>query len=212
MVYLFYGEDEIAKKRSLESLKKKFLNPATLEFNFDLLHAKETDLLVLQEILSRIPLDSPRRIVIIKDTLRLSPKIKDFLIGYVKKPTADTILILDLYQRKPQDAFLKAIMPYVKILNFGEAEYVSTFKLCDELERKRITPALNILHRLLSCGEKAERILGGLRYHWERNTALSPQERARRLNLLLNCDIDIKRGRLRPEFSLEKLLVNLCCF
>lgn len=212
MIYLFIGEDEIAKKEKLQEIKRQSLNPASADFNYELLYAKELNLPALQEVLSRLPINSPKRIAVIKDATKLSEKIKDFLINYAKNPAADIILLLDISRRDALDPFLKAIAPYTKAVNFHQAVRANTFKLCDELERKMITPALKMLHQLFLEGEKPERILGGLRYRWERDCALSARERTRRLNLLLNCDRDIKRGRLRPEFSLEKLLISLCCF
>jgi len=52
--------------------------------------------------------------------------------------------------------------------------------------------------------------MGGLRYAWERG--VHPAEAKRRLRLLLECDIDIKAGRIKPEFALERLIVRLCAF
>ncbi|MDD5044018.1 MAG: hypothetical protein PHH69_04590 [Candidatus Omnitrophica bacterium] len=212
MVYLFIGEDESAKKEKLQQIKSEFLNPASSEFNYDLLYAKETDVLSLQEILSRLPVNSPKRLVVLKEAQKSSQKIKDFLLEYVKAKHNDVILVLDIARQDARDSFLKGLSVHAKVINLGTAVYTSTFKLCDDLERKRISAALGILHQLLSEGEKPERILGGLRYCWERNYGLNPREKARRLNLLLNCDIDIKRSRLKADFSLEKLLISLCFF
>jgi hypothetical protein len=61
----------------------------------------------------------------------------------------------------------------------------------------------------LQNGERPEMILGGLRSNYERNV-FKPLERRKRLKLLLNCDIEIKTGRLKPELALEKLVAGLC--
>ena len=212
MVYLFVGEDEIAKAQKLKELKRKYLNPASLEFNYDLLYGKETSLAGLQEILSRISANSPKRMVVIKEADKLSPPARDFLTGFAKKARADIILVLDFPHPQAKAGFLKQISFSAQILQFAQRPPANTFKLCDELERKRIAPALKILQQLLREGEKPERILGGLRWCWERDYSLTPREKARRLRLLLNCDTDIKSGRLRPDFSLEKMLVTLCFF
>jgi DNA polymerase III delta subunit len=66
-----------------------------------------------------------------------------------------------------------------------------------------------VLNQLLKKGERPERILGGLRYSWE-NSIATPLETRRRLKALLNCDIDIKTGRLKADFALERLVVSLC--
>ncbi len=67
----------------------------------------------------------------------------------------------------------------------------------------------NIERRLLENGERPERILGGLRYAVEKTT-YHPLESKKRLKFLLNCDTDIKTGRLKAEFALERLVVALC--
>ncbi|MFY9402453.1 MAG: hypothetical protein WAQ07_03455, partial [Candidatus Omnitrophota bacterium] len=69
--------------------------------------------------------------------------------------------------------------------------------------------ALKILKNLIKEGQKPEMILGALRYSLQSNT-LSPLLLRRRIKLLLNCDIEIKTGRFKPVFALEKLVVNLC--
>jgi len=212
MIYLFIGEDELTKQEKLKDLKAEFLNPASVDFNYELLYAKEIELNSLQEIFSRLPVNSQKRVVVVKDAVRLSEKVKEFLVQYAKKPYPHIILVLDVLHRDTKDQFLKAITPHAKLVSFQEAVHTNTFKLCDDLERKSITLALKTLHQLLGEGEKPERILGGLRYRWERDYGLNPKEKTRRFSLLLNCDIDIKRGRLKPEFSLEKLCINLCCF
>ena len=58
-------------------------------------------------------------------------------------------------------------------------------------------------------GEKPERIIGGLRYAWAKGNVYSAEAK-KKLKALLNCDIDIKTGRLRPDFALEKLVIKLC--
>ena len=67
----------------------------------------------------------------------------------------------------------------------------------------------HFLSKLLEEGERPERILGGLRYAWERDAA-SPLETRRRLKALLTCDIEIKTGKIKPVFALERLVIKLC--
>jgi len=66
-----------------------------------------------------------------------------------------------------------------------------------------------VLNQLLENGEKPEWILSGLRYAWGKNIA-TPLEKKRRLKFLLDCDMDIKTGKLKPVFVLEKLIIKLC--
>jgi DNA polymerase III delta subunit len=208
-VYLFLGQDNSSKHTVLNRLKEKFLPKETEEFNRDILYAKELSLKDLQEKLLFLPLKLGKRIVVIKNAQDLKDEIKDFLGKYVRNPQAQTILVLDIEKIKPRDEFIGQIKRFVQICHFTEERHLDVFALSRQIEFKKAAVSLEILDHLLKNGEKPERILGGLRASWERNTA-DPAQARKRIKLLLQCDIDIKTGRLKPTFALERLIVNLC--
>ncbi|RKY30822.1 MAG: hypothetical protein DRP74_06190 [Candidatus Omnitrophota bacterium] len=210
-VYLFVGEDTFAKARQLAKLKKDFLSPETQDFNLDILYAKELDLFSLQEKLLSLPLKSKKRIIVVKDINRLRQNIKDFLINYVKSPAAGIILVLDAETFPRKDEFLKKVSKHANLYRFREPVRLDAFALCRSIDSQKAAYSLRILHQLIKNGEKPERILGGLRYAWERNE-FTYAERKKRLRLLVNCDAAIKTGRLKAVFALERLIVDLCCF
>lgn len=211
MCYLFIGEDSFSKDIKLEKIKQEFLSKETQAFNFDCLYARELDLRKFQEALLRLPIKAKKRIILIRGASKLKEDIKEYLIRYFKKPKQHALLILDVDRLDKNDDFLRRISRYASVLRFKEREILNTFRLSEEIDRRRINSGLKVLNRLLSDGEKPERIMGGLRYCWQKNY-LPLQERNRRLRLLLNCDIDIKTGKLKPALALERLIVGLCCF
>lgn len=209
MVYLFIGEDSLSKDIKLERIKQEFLPPVEKNFNLDVLYAKELDLLTLQERIRTLPLKSKKRIIVIKDAQRLGDNIKKFILDYVKHAPPSVILVLDISQKNYKDEFISHLCRYAQVCRFRESVQLDTFALAHPIETKRLDFALRLLSQLLKDGEKPERILGGLRYIWERDS-ISGIETRKRLKALLDCDIDIKTGRLRPDFALEKLVVRLC--
>jgi DNA polymerase III delta subunit len=211
MAYLFIGQDSFSKDLKLEKIKEEVFSKEVEQFNFDCLYARELDLLKLQEVLLRLPLKAKKRLILIRDADKLKDNIKEYLIGYFKKPSAHVLLILDINHVDKNDVFFQTLSKYLKIFRFEEEQAPDTFKLSEEIDRKRINSSLRILSALLLNAERPERIMGGLRYHWQKSY-LPYQERNRRLKLLLNCDIDIKTGKLKPAFALERLLINLCCY
>ncbi|MBU0709155.1 MAG: hypothetical protein KJ793_00380 [Candidatus Omnitrophica bacterium] len=211
MTYLFLGQDSFSKSTQLKKIKEEFLVQGTEHFNFDVFYAKELNLKLLQERLLSLPVNSPRRIVVIKGAQKLKEDLKSFLIRYVKSPFKKIILILDIEQQSKSDAFLNNISRYVKTIRFAEVREPDTFTLSRSIELKRPDNALRVLDRILKNGERPERILGGLRYAWERGV-VTPAESKRRLTLMLSCDREIKTGRLKPVFALEKLVISLCFF
>jgi len=211
LLYLLVGQDSSAKDVMLERLKKEFL-PADLEkFNFDILYARELSLKILQERLLELPVKSKKRLVLIKGAGQIKTDCKEFLLSYCRKPPANIILVLDTDKSDPRDEFINNFARHAQVSRFQEKARLDTFMLSRRITSNQAAEALGILRQLLENGEKPERILGGLRYSCEKESS-SLQETKRRMKLLINCDIEIKTGRVKPDFALEKLVVSLSAF
>src|SRR4030042_3584194 len=194
-VYLFLGQDPSSKHIVLNRLKERFLPKETEEFNQDILYGRELSLNGLQEKLLFLPFKLGKRIVVVKNAQDLKDELKDFLVGYVRNPQAQIILVLDIEEIKAKDEFVGTIKRFTQVCYFREEKHVDVFALSRQIELKKPSPSLEILDYLLKHGEKPERILGGLRASWERNITDSAQAQ-KRMKLLLACDIDIKTGRI----------------
>ncbi|MCX5712183.1 MAG: hypothetical protein NTY47_03795 [Candidatus Omnitrophica bacterium] len=208
-VFLFTGADSASKDAQIKELKRKFFNEKLEQFNCDTFYAKDLELTELQEKILSLPVNSEKRVIVVRQAQNLKPNIKDFIISFIKHDPYRTILVLDMERSDKRDEFIKQLLPIAKKVTFEEPEIINTFTLSRQIELKRMDQALKLLNRLLEEGEKPERILGGLRHTWERNTAALP-ERKKRLKLLLSCDLDIKTSRMKTAFALEKLVVSLC--
>jgi len=209
MIYVLAGEDTLAKDVLMNKLKAEFLPLHLEEFSLDTLYAKELTLASLQERLLCLPVNDGKRVVVIKDAQELKNDIKEFLVVYVKAPQAGVVLIIDFASYRPSAAFIKNISSYAQVCRFKEQEASDTFTLCRLLDSRKAAACLKTLQQLLKNGERPERILGGLRSSWMRNSS-NPAELKKKLKLLLTCDLDIKTGRLKPAFALERLIIKLC--
>ncbi len=209
MVYLFIGQDSPAKEIALKRIKKESLPQGLEQFNFDLLYAEELSLKTLQERLLGIPVQSSKRVLFVKNSGELRKEVEDFIIQWSKELRENIILVLDIEQQGKKEHFIRSINKYAKVVRFKETVPFNTFTLSRQIEERRPDNALKILSQLIKDGERPERILGGLRYSLENNMKNVIGLR-RRIKLLLNCDIEIKTGKLKPVFALEKLVINLC--
>jgi DNA polymerase III delta subunit len=209
MVYLLIGQDIAAKEIQLKKIKQESFSQDLQDFNLDTLYANEVTLKDIQERFLLIPLKSEKRVIVIKEADSLDEDSRNFLLAYSKKPLKQLVLVLDFQQYDYKDEFMKAISAHALVMRFKEITNPDTFVLNRQIELKKTDSALNILNQLLKNGEAPERILGGLRFAWEKQD-ITGQSAKKKLRLLLNCDIEIKTGRLRPAFALEKLVVNLC--
>jgi DNA polymerase III delta subunit len=211
MVYLLIGQDIQAKVAQLKKIKQEFLPQELQDFNLDTLYAKEATLKDIQERFLAIPLKSAKRIIVIKDADFLSEESRDFILAYSKKPHKQLVLVLDFDHYDYKDEFIKGVSAHAVLLRYKETVNPDTFTLNRQIDLKKTDLALRLLNQLLKNGEAPERILGGLRYAWEKQDTRTPAAK-RKLKLLLNCDLEIKTGRLAPVFALEKLVVSLCGF
>lgn len=211
MFYLFVGEDYFSKDKHLEKIKRQFFSKDVEFLNYDVLFAQDLTIEEFQEALKRLPQDAKKRIVLIREADFLKGQIRDYICTYIKKQFPKVILILDFREFNKKDKFVQFLLRYTKPFYFHPKEILDTFRLAKEIEHRRIKTAFKILHNLLLEGTKPETILGGLRYSWQ-NSNLSVQEKTKRLSLLLEADLSIKTGKLKPVLALEKLLFSLCCF
>jgi len=211
MVYLLIGSDIVSKEAQLKKIKQEFLPKELQDFNLDNLYAKEITLKDIQEHLLGIPLKSAKRITIIKDADDLDEYSRNFLLAYSKNPHKQLVLVLDFQHYDYKDEFIKNISAQARVLRFKEEINPDAFALSRQIALRKTDLAIRLLGQLLKAGEAPEKILGGLRYSWEKQDSGTKDSR-KKLKMLLNCDVEIKTGRLSPAFALEKLVVSLCSF
>jgi DNA polymerase III delta subunit len=211
MIYLFIGEDNFSKDTKLKRLKEEYLTRQSEQFNLDILYAHELNLKEFQERLLRLPFKAKKRLVIVKDSQRLKEDIKKFLLSYARKPYPHVVLVLDIQRYIFKDSFTRQMSQMGRVIRFRESAKLDTFALSRAIEGRRAHYCLDILRQILEKGDKPEQIMGGLRYVWDQDIR-RPKEARKRLGLLLDCDIAIKTGRLKPRMALERLVTQLCCF
>ena len=218
MFYLFIGEDESAKRDKINSLKSELLEKGFEDFNCESFYAKELTLPLFKEALSRLPLESPQRIVVIKDVFKLKDELKDYLAAQIEKLPEDLILILEsAVIPKTESAFVNKISRYGKVIPFKAKEKIDAFGLARAIERKDASFALNLLVDLFRNGERPEMILGALRHRFVKSDSFSSatdnlklKEKKEKVGLLMEADLNLKTGKVKPEFALEILVVKLC--
>jgi len=207
-VYLLTGPDSPSKDSAIHKIKEQFLPQHLQDFNFDRLYASDLRLKDLQERFLSFPVKAKKRVIIIKNAQKLTPDVKAYILKYIQRPAQHLVLILDLDTVAYKDAFVRDVARLTRTY-VNEEPRLDTFVLIRQIESRKVGFALKVLRQLLDKGERPERILGGLRHAFENKTHNSLATR-KQLRILLTCDIDIKTGRIKPEFALEKLVVDLC--
>lgn len=215
MLYLFIGQDSpyqdsslSCKDLQLKKIKERSFPKEMEQFNLDLLYGDGLKLKELQERLLLLPVEAGCRVIVIRNAQELEPQIDAFLVQWAKDVGKKTILVLDIEDPQKKETLIRNLSKYAQTIRFKENLALTTFTLARSIEQRRTAYALKVLGELLKDGERPERILGGLRYRLEKSL-LSGLEIKRRVKLLLDCDIEIKTGKVSPTLALEKLTVKL---
>jgi DNA polymerase-3 subunit delta len=94
--FFLFGEDSFRKEEEARALVEWHLDPATRDFNFDLLRGPETSLETLASVLATPPMMAEWRVVLVKEVeaLATSSLAREALLGVVRSPPPGLALIL----------------------------------------------------------------------------------------------------------------------
>jgi DNA polymerase-3 subunit delta len=95
-VFYLHGDDELRKDEAARQLVDAHLDPATRDFNFDLLRGGEVDIERLASVLATPPMMAEWRVVLLRETEALvsSAHARDVLLSVVRRPPPGLALIM----------------------------------------------------------------------------------------------------------------------
>ena len=92
--YYIHGDDEYRKDAVVRELTTAAVDPATREFNYDLLRGTEVSPDQLEAALNTPPMMADRRVVVVRDVSALKKDTRAVLDRYLTHPARDTVLLL----------------------------------------------------------------------------------------------------------------------
>jgi DNA polymerase III subunit delta len=93
-VYYFHGDDDFLKDIRARELVEAAVDPSTRDFNLEQRRGADVDAQTLDALLSTPPMLAERRVVVIRDVEKLKKDARKLLDDYLKRPAADTVLLL----------------------------------------------------------------------------------------------------------------------
>ena len=93
-VYYFRGDDDFLKESTARELIAAVLDPATRDFNLELIRGDETTAETVDTVLGTPPMFAERRMVVIRDVQELHKDARAALDRYLAHPAADLVLLL----------------------------------------------------------------------------------------------------------------------
>ncbi len=208
MIYLLLGDQMDKKDAFIEGIKAK--SPAIESASFDIenLDGSQVSKDDLKKALIALPMAASKRLVIVSTVHKLKVPDIQSLATFVSSPQTHVDVILESSMFELPSAF-KVIQANSKLTMFGTPP-AKPFEITNFMERRQTTQALLSLNKFLDDGMYHGNLLGVLVWYWGkhgRNYGTMNFEKG--LKLLQEADLNIKRSRFAPAFTLEKVVTEL---
>ncbi|MGH7616776.1 MAG: DNA polymerase III subunit delta [Gemmatimonadaceae bacterium] len=106
-VYYFYGDDDYVKEQEIRRVIEAAVDPATRDFNFEVLRGADVGAETLGSIIGTPPMMAERRVVVVRDVGALKKGAREMLDKCIKQAASDQVLILvSPAGAKPEKALL----------------------------------------------------------------------------------------------------------
>ncbi|MBL8014144.1 MAG: hypothetical protein JNN05_09880 [Candidatus Omnitrophica bacterium] len=213
MTYLFIGHDLVKKDAKIADLKSKlFKDPSSLAFDFEMISGHKLDSDDLRKSLLSLPQMSTQRMVVVRQCEKLSEHNREILLDFMAQDFKAFVLVLDYDEIDVRSAFFTKIKPHVQTVTFGSEKALNVFDMTKAISSRDAAGAMKILHELLVNNTHPLQIMGGLVWYWSKEREkLSVQRFEKGLKVLQEGDLNIKRSRLKAEYAVEKVVVELTC-
>jgi DNA polymerase III delta subunit len=211
MTYLFIGPDLLKKDVKISELKTKiFSDPAALAFDYEVLHAHKLDGDTLKKSLLSLPHLASKRLVILRQGERLKERNLEIVLEFLNDQPKTTVLILDFDELDVKSALFNKLKPLTEVTFFGGSKVLNVFDMTRAIGSRNPAEALRIFYELLGNNTHPLQILGGVVWWWgKERERLSTARFKQGLMVLEEADLNIKRSRLKPEYAIEKMIVEL---
>jgi DNA polymerase III delta subunit len=212
MTYLFIGRDLQKKDAKLAELKTKlFKDASALPFDYEVLSAHKLDSDDFMKSLLALPHLAAQRMVVIRQCERLNEHNRDIIFEIISQDAKTLVVVLDFDELDIKSAFFSKLRPHVQLVNFGgDNKVINVFDVTRAISSRDTAGAVRILNELIGNNTHPLQIMGGLVWYWSKERDhLSAGRFQKGLEILEEGDLNIKRSRLRPEYAVEKVVVEL---
>lgn len=115
-LYWICGKERFLVDRAVARIKERVIEPATRDFNYDLLYAKEAGAQKILAAARTLPMMARRRLVIVRDADSLDAKGLEPLLPYVASPAPETCLVFVAEKADTRLKFFTAFKKHGELL------------------------------------------------------------------------------------------------
>ena len=210
MIYLLKGDDYQAKERKIDEIKNKILShPDAAKFDFENLDAAKVSSEDLKKSFMAMPVIIKTRLILIRNLQKASNHNQTLLTDFINDENSSATLICDCSESS-RKGFITKIAQKAKVLEFSTGTKLNVFDMTKAMSSRHPKEALKILDQLMNEGNHPLQLMGGLVWFWGNSKNRMSADRFQQgLKELQEADLNIKRSRLHPEYTLEVLVTKL---
>ncbi len=210
MVQIFLGDDLARKDTQIAAHKASlFKNPQALNFDYDNLDASGLAADTLKKALMTLPAVAPKRLVVLRNAHKLKTNDVAVLENFFRNPLEHVDLILESSENALKGQLHKC-MDLCQVNLYSVASVGNAFDMTRLMTAGRAKEALKMLNDLYGEDTHPLQVMGALVWYWgKEGRGFGPAKFERGLKALEEADLNIKRSRLKPEYAVEKLVVEL---
>ena len=211
MIHILFGVDTARKDQYLQDLKQKlFSHPDAVTLDYEVLYGLKLSPDDLQKALLALPAIASKRLVVIRESQRLTAHHHDLLLKFIQNKSVQADIVLESSDCEMLEKLPAELKSAAKVAVWGEEEHWDVFALSRAISRGESVEALKIMEALIAQGQHPLQILGGMLWSWSKNRATLPKDIYKKgLRAFQEADVNIKRSRLEPQQALEILVVKL---
>ena len=152
-VYFIFGDEPFLIDQCVNRFKYALLDENSLDFNYSLFYAGDTDVITVKDTVETLPVFAQRRVVILKNSNELKDSEWNELESLFKNPVDSTVFVLFADKIDKRKKHFKNIIDMANALEFKKPydneipRWINYYAA--QFELKLTQPAVHRLHRLV---------------------------------------------------------------
>lgn len=151
--YFFFGEEVYLLQQAVQYLKKCVLPEGTEDFNFHSFFASEADISIVRDEIETLPMMSPKRMIVLRESQDLSDKEWAQLEPVIESPVDSSVFVLIASKIDKRKKYFKTLMDKAVCVEFKKPfeNQISGWirHICKTHELTIADDAAQSLHRLV---------------------------------------------------------------
>jgi DNA polymerase-3 subunit delta len=117
-IYFLFGDEPYLLNQCVERFKNAILSECDLDFNYSLFYASDADVLAVRDAVETLPMMTPQRLVILKESQELTDKEWAQLEAIIENPVTSTVFVILASRIDKRKKHIRALLEVADCVEF----------------------------------------------------------------------------------------------